>query len=205
MVDKMSAADLKAALEAAEKREADEQAEKDKPKNPDPPKPSGEGKDEELGEAGKKALQSERDARKAAEDRAKAAEKDLKDLKDAQAEAERKAAEEAGNYKVLYEKLQTEHQALKDDLAKKEHDALRTKVAAEFNLPTDLAERLAGTTEADLKADAEKLAKLVKTPAAPNTETGNNGGPKQSPVEKPDPLKAGYTFVPANAVPIPQD
>lgn len=50
----------------------------DPPKPTDPPEPDG------LGDAGKKAIAAERDARKAAEDRAKAAEAELDKLRKAQ-------------------------------------------------------------------------------------------------------------------------
>jgi len=58
--------------------------------------------------------------------------------------------------------------------------SLRTKIALQNGLPFDLAERLVGTDEETLKADAERLAGFMKptTPAPPlkdpETSTGGN-------------------------------
>lgn len=51
---------------------------------------------------------------------------------------------------------------------------LRAKVAHAHNIPFELAERLAGTTEAEMNADAEALAKFVtgkQEPPLASTET----------------------------------
>lgn len=195
-------AELEAELEEAKKREAD--AAKTKEDDKAPPatgEKTSKSDDEDLGENGKKALEAEREARRKAEKDAKDAKAELDRINNERTEAERKAAEEQGNYKKLYEDLLAEHNKTKDDLVKKERDALRSKVAAEHNLPTDLAERLAGETEADLKADAEKLAKLVKAPAPANTETGNGTKPPKQEPTKRDPKS--YVFVPQGAVNIP--
>jgi hypothetical protein len=50
-----------------------------------------------------------------------------------------------------------------------EHDALRLRVAVGAGLPLDLAARLQGKTEDELKADAAKLVPLLKpgTPGVP--------------------------------------
>lgn len=46
--------------------------------------------------------------------------------------------------------------------------AVKTKIAHETGLPYELAEKLSGETEEDIKADAEKMMKLFKVqPAAP--------------------------------------
>lgn len=201
---KKTVAELKAELEEAERLEAEEKAKNESESKDE--KDSKDGKDDEaLGDAGKKALEAEREARKKAEKDAKDAKAELDRINREKTDAERKAAEEQGNYKKLYEDLLKEHDTLKTTAEKEKRDALRTKIASEFNLPSDLAERLAGETEADLKADAEKLAKLVKAPSAPNTETGTNGT-KPPPLEKPaDPTKANYSFMPVGAVPIPPE
>lgn len=195
-------AEIEAELEEAKKREAEDaktkKDEEDKTKKEEPTGSSNDDKD--LGENGKKALQEERDARRAAVARATEAEKELKRIKDAQEEADRKAAEDQGNYKKLYEDLIAKHETLEADLKKKERDALRTKVAGNHNLPSDLVERLAGETEAELEADAEKLAKLVKATPPPNTETGTSTKPPPKETKR-DPKS--YVFVPTGAVTIP--
>lgn len=53
--------------------------------------------------------------------------------------------------------LKTQLETLQQNLQTEKLNSLRLKVAAEAELPAELAARLQGTTEAELKADAEKL------------------------------------------------
>lgn len=58
--------------------------------------------------------------------------------------------------------LEAENASVKDEAEKTKVSALRTKIAADNNLPTELASILdAYTTEEDIKAKAEVLAKAV--------------------------------------------
>lgn len=59
--------------------------------------------------------------------------------------------------------------AEKDATIKKhETHALKTKICAEFNIPSGLVDRLTGETEEELRADAETLVGFIgKTPVAP--------------------------------------
>jgi hypothetical protein len=50
---------------------------------------------------------------------------------------------------------------------KAEAGALRMRIAAEKGLPSELAERLRGDTEEELRADAEGLSKLVGSAGTP--------------------------------------
>jgi hypothetical protein len=84
---------------------------------------------EALAEAGRKALDAERKARKEAEQRARAAEQRLVELE--QAEAERRAEAELAD--------------------------LRAEVASEKHLTAEQAKRLVGTTKEELEADADEL------------------------------------------------
>lgn len=102
----------------------------------------------DLGEAGKKALQAERDARKKAEDDFKALQQQIAD---SQKTAEQKAAEALAAA-----------QASANDAAAK---ALRYEVAAEKGLDLALAARLTGSTKEELEADADALMALI--PKAP--------------------------------------
>ncbi|MFS7001200.1 DUF4355 domain-containing protein [Carnobacterium maltaromaticum] len=95
-----------------------------------------------------------------------------------------------------YEQLKTRNTELEEKVAKsdessKAHEitvadlnakisdyetaSLRTKIAVQNGLPLDLAERLVGTDEASIKADAERLAGFVVKQATPpplkDTET----------------------------------
>lgn len=84
----------------------------------------------------------------------------------AKAEAERKAAEEQGQFKGLYEKAQAELKALQDAAAARERADLLRKVAKDAGLDESLADRLRGDDEAALLADAKALAERMK-PATP--------------------------------------
>lgn len=124
-----------------------------------------------LGEGGKKALEAERAARKEAERAAAELAAKVKEFEDAQkSEAERTA-------EALAEAQQR--------AAKAEAEALRLRIAAETELPADLHEFLAGDTEEELRAKAEKLkaatAAGVRRPQ-PDPSQGakpNGNGPSQ--------------------------
>jgi len=68
---------------------------------------------------------------------AKAQIKELADLKASKAESERKAAEEAGNYKSLFEQAQTERAALESQLAE------QTTLQERYTALTELIEKQA--------------------------------------------------------------
>src|SRR5699024_2596815 len=52
---------------------------------------------------------------------------------------------------------------IKKELEKYKLKNMKTSIAVEAGIPLELASRLSGTTEKELKADAESLAGLVKT------------------------------------------
>ena len=62
---------------------------------------------------------------------------------------------------------------LQKQIAGYETAGLRTRVALQYGLPYDLADRLQGTDEESFKADAERLAGFMKSnqPVAPVRET----------------------------------
>ena len=62
-------------------------------------------------------------------------------------------------------------------LAKAEAEALRFRVALEEGLPPDLAKRLVGGTEKEIRADAQQLKELVKQPAAGAVDAAAVAGP----------------------------
>ena len=73
------------------------------------------------------------------------------------------------------------HDQIVSDLTKRattaESSLLRSKVAHESGVPFELAERLVGTTEEELKADAEKFASYLAPKSAPplrSNEPGSN-------------------------------
>lgn len=119
----------------------------------------------DLGDAGKAALQKEREARKAAD-------KELRDLR-----ARVQQFEDAK--KTDEQRTADRIEALQKDAAK----ALRYEAAEKSGLPLSLSQRLNGSTLEELMADAEQLKQLVgtaqpATPPAPSTP-------------KPDPRQGG--------------
>lgn len=101
--------------------------------------------EEQLGDAGKRAIQAEREARAAAEKAARDAQAKLKEIEDAQKSEEQKRQEAADA-------------ALKEAEAAKAK-ALRYEVAAAKGVPLTQAHRLQGATKEDLEADAEAFLK----------------------------------------------
>ena len=114
------------------------------------------GEPAELGEGGKKALDAERAARKAAE----------KLAADARAELDKI---QRANESAL-EKAQREAKEAQEAASKATSDALRLRVAVAKGLPEALVNRLQGSTEEELAADAESLLALVRTPTAPQPD-----------------------------------
>lgn len=112
------------------------------PETPAGDQPKDEGKP--LGEAGIKALQTERDARAAAE---KALADLRKEIEDSTKSAEQKAAEA----------LTAAQKAAEENAVK----ALRYEVAAEKGISLALAARLTGSTREELAADADALRALI--------------------------------------------
>jgi len=89
-------------------------------------------------------------------------------------EAERARLAEQGEFKKLYEEANAQLQQLRDELKASQVQALRSKVASELGIPPQLAERLRGETEEEMKQDAESLKAVIPTPSAsgtPRTQT----------------------------------
>lgn len=129
-------------------------------------------------------------------------------------EAEKTKAEQADAAKRgEWEKVATDRQAeidrLSGEVAKRDRDALVSKIAAAHKLPTDLAELLQGDDETALNDHAKRLAKHVKPVGAPDTEGGsaNRGGANRPNAgangKTQDGKLPAYSFLPAGAVPIP--
>jgi hypothetical protein len=121
--------------------------------------------------------------------------KELKALRAAQAKAEaerveveRKAAEEQGKYRELYEKEKAERESALAEMKRLQLQALRREVAAEAGLPAGVADRLMGETREELLADAKALLDILPRPSAPalNSGAGNltrSNGPAASDAE----------------------
>lgn len=210
MADKFTDEQIQALLKLVEKKddkETDEQR-KERERREDADRIKREEEEKALGDAGRRALERVREERDAAKDEARKHAADLKKIKDEQDERDRKAAEESGNFKKLYEDLKGKHEELEQGVKDRDLTALKQKVAKDTGLPDELVERLAGASEADLKADAEKLLKSVAPTKAADTDTGRDqrtngvGGSSNSSTQDTK-VNTNYSFVPAGAVTIP--
>lgn len=110
----------------------------------------------------------------------------LKALEDAQAKrqadeakAKEKELADQSKFKELAEQYQAERDKLQAEIGKLTLDALRSKIAADAGLPPSFAARLQGTTEDELKADAETLKADMP---APSTQTPGRPGGTTTPV-----------------------
>ena len=106
------------------------------------------GGESELGDAGKKAIQAEREARKVAD----------KEL----AEARAKIKEFEDRDKSETQKLQEERDALKAENSRLAIENLRRDVAIAKGITPEAASRLVGTTREELEADADVLLGVLK-------------------------------------------
>ena len=101
------------------------------------------------------------------------------DVKELRAECERKIKDAQDAVKVVEEKLKAKDLAV-SEITKRaevaEGSLLKNKIAYENKLPLELASRLIGDTEDELKADAEKLASLVRPSSAPPLKSTDIGG-----------------------------
>lgn len=116
-----------------------------------------------LGEGGKKAIAAEREARKAAEDAAKALQEQLDEIKAAQMSDLEKAQAQARTYEEAASKAQA--------------DALRWRIAAKHGIGDEDAETfLTGGDEESLNRQAERLASLsTPAPTTPKPDLSQAG------------------------------
>lgn len=154
----------------------------------DPPEPD----DTPLGDAGKAALDAEREARRLADKRAKDAEKKLADLEDARVKAEDDKAKEQGEWKTLAEKREadlTTTTAERDDLLIRvetlEALANNRLTAILKDIPKDIAE-LGPDTETPIEKRLAWAEKAAKATNATGTTPGNGPNPKPAGTIKPE-------------------
>lgn len=146
------------------------------PAPPTPPAPAPVPAD--LGEAGKKALDEERAARRDAEKARKDLESRLKELEPLAA----KAKELEDSKKTETEKLGEKLTAAEKRAVEAEQRALRMEVASAKGLTQAQAKRLVGATKEELEADADEL---LASFGGPDAGGGKGGGGKgRTPVEK---------------------
>jgi len=138
-------------------------------------------KDEQLGEAGLRALHAEREARRALEEELKG----LAPLKQL-ADAIRKGQHVPEDEKTKVEKLSEQIQQLQQQNEQERLGRLRLEVATSAGLTPEQAARLQGSSREELVADAAALRQLFPTaPAdpqgprrpAPDPSQGGRGAP----------------------------
>lgn len=110
---------------------------------------------------------------------------DYDDLKSAKDTLEKQVEELNGNLTAATDaktELETNLAKTNSQVKDLELNSLRTKIANQAGLPFNLAGRLSGETEEEIKADAESLAALVvKTPPAPLKSTEPAGTDENEP------------------------
>lgn len=142
------------------------------------PKPDPTPKDE-LGDAGKKALDAERKARRDAENALKAAEHELDKLK-----------ADSDSTKSEMDKVLSKIDGLEKRAADAERKALVAEVAQAKKLPAAIAGRLTGTTKEELEADADELIEALGLGGNDGDDEGAK--PKTSPLTRPkEKLRSG--------------
>ena len=94
----------------------------------------------------------------------------------AREDAERKAAEEQGEFRKLYEKAQQQIAETEAKLQAAEIASIKRDVAARLNMPAALASRLQGEDESAIEADAKELMAALPKPTAPNINSGAGVG-----------------------------
>lgn len=114
----------------------------------------------------------------------------LRDLEKAQraADAQKKAADDKKllddkNFEGLAAKAKAEADEARDQLLLER----RKRIAIEHKLPKELADRLKGTTEEEMTADAQELAKLIKV------DEGDKGKKPGNTTKNPDGRSVGET------------
>lgn len=127
---------------------------------------------QELGDGGIKALQAERDARKAAEKTAAEYAAKLKAFEDAKLSDLEKAQNAANESAAELSKLRSEN--------------IRNTVALSKGVPADLVEFLTGDTEEAVAAKADLLLARLNAPTSPRPDPSQ--GPKGDPALGSDPL-----------------
>ena len=87
-----------------------------------------------------------------------------------QEEFEQRVAEVYGDVNSLQGQITTltgERDTLQEKVKNYEVGALRQRIAREKGIPAELADRITGETEADIRADADAVARMVRTIKGP--------------------------------------
>lgn len=108
--------------------------------------------------------------------------KDL--IAEIKAEAAKDEAKKQGDFEKLYNAEKEAHDTLKADVAKRDHEDLKKRIAAEAKLPEGAWKRLVGETEDELKADAKDMAKTFVSTKDVDTDAGKTRTKSASTADK---------------------
>lgn len=134
--------------------------------------------DDKLGDAGKKALDAERDLRKKAEKDARDLKKRLDTLEAEKKKRDEDKATENGEFEKLANDRAAEIEDLKQQI--KDRDAKDTKaaIAKKHGIPDELIAMLQGETEDDIEASAKTVAKHLKVRDTTDIDAGEKSQTK---------------------------
>jgi len=135
------------------------------------PNPEPQGDPDQLGDAGKKALQEERKARAELE-------KQLKELQEQAKARDEAELSEVDRLKKSNEELAGKIGALESEKTTAALDLIRYQVATEKGLPPELVARLQGTDRESFEADADSLAPLITGKQNPYPKADPSQGPQ---------------------------
>lgn len=76
-----------------------------------------------------------------------------------------------GDFESEKKSSEESYQSMQKELSELKLKALKTQIAMDNNLPTDMADRIKGDDEEAMRADAEKLASYVNRKVAPSFKT----------------------------------
>ena len=122
----------------------------------------------DLGDAGKKAITEERKARQAAERQARAHQKQLEEMS---AKLQKYEDAKKSDLDKLTERATTAEKSAADAQA----ELLRYRVARDKKIPAEWVDRLRGSTQEDLEADADSLLEALGTQQQRQTPNYDGG------------------------------
>lgn len=154
---------------------------------PEPPKPGSppaKGDDEPLGPAGLKALQAEREARKADAKEREALKERLEKLAPLERIAAALGEGDPVKGKSEIEQITERLSQHEEELQKERMARWKVEAIAAHKLPAEWADRLRGASRDELLADAESLAKLLPSQPQSQFQGTADGGVREQGVQK---------------------
>jgi hypothetical protein len=131
--------------------------------------------DTQLTDAGRVAIEKERNARRDAERRAAEYRTRLQEIEDANKPELERAQTQAKRSQLEAETHKARITELEAEIRRRDLEALKAQVAAEAELPVTLAGRLQGDDLRSLRADAKEMAAQLRTGQAGSFRVGEGG------------------------------